>query len=107
MAADGIIGQRRAAGVRIDDLAKRNEAQLNERLETVTDTAYQAVALFQQRLHLFADRGAAEERRDKLAGTVRLIAAGKAAGMNTICAFSSFFAKVATDSAIPAAPQGC
>ncbi len=48
MAADGIIGQRRAAGVRIDDLAKRNEAQLNERLETVTDTAYQAVALFQR-----------------------------------------------------------
>ena len=45
MAADGIKGQGRAAAVGIDDLAERNQTQLNQRLESVADTAHQTIAV--------------------------------------------------------------
>ena len=65
MAADDVVGERRAVGIGIHDLAVGHKAELDERLEAVADAEHQAVALLEQRRHLLADGGAAEKGGDE------------------------------------------
>ena len=80
MPSDPVICQRRAGFIRIDDSSVRNQAQLDQRLEPVADTAHQAVPLLQQPGNLLPDCLVAEEGCNEFAAAIRLIAAGKAAG---------------------------
>ena len=80
VAADQVVGQGRAAGVGLNDLAVWDKAELDQRLEAVADAAHQAVAVFEQLHHRFGDLRVAEEGDDELGGTFRLVAAGEAAG---------------------------
>ena len=80
VAANGIEGQGGASIICIHDLAIRNKAQFNQRLESVTNTAHQTIPLFQKFGNLLFDGRIAEEGCDKLCRTVRLIATGKTAG---------------------------
>ena len=48
-------------------------------METVANTAHEAVAVVKQIGHTFADRGVAEESGDEFAAAVRFVAAGEAA----------------------------
>ena len=78
--ADGVEGQSGRVCVTVGDLAVGHQAQLDQCLEAVADTAHQTVATFQQIGHLFLDRCAAEEGGNKLTGSVGLVAAGESAG---------------------------
>ena len=80
VACDGVEGQRRAAFIRVDYLSIRNKAELDERLEAVADTRHKSVALLDQLHDILLDGGVAEEGGDELAGAVRLVTAGEAAG---------------------------
>lgn len=75
MASNGVEGQRRAAAVGIDNLAKRNQPQLNQRLEAIADAAHQTVAVLKQLVYPLFNLWIAEKSSDKFAGTFRLIAA--------------------------------
>ena len=77
MASNGVKGQRRAAAVGIDNLAKRNQPQLNQRLEAIADAAHQTVAVLKQLVYPLFNLWIAEKSSDKFAGTFRLIAAGE------------------------------
>ena len=80
MTADDVVGERRAVGIGIHDLAVGHKAELDERLEAVAHAEHQSVALFEEVRDLLLDRGVAEERRDELGTAVGLVAAGEAAG---------------------------
>ena len=45
---NGVVGQRGAACIGIDDLAVRNKAQLDQRLEAIADTTHQAITIIQE-----------------------------------------------------------
>ena len=97
VAADEVEGQRRAASSSVStDLAVGHQTQLDERLEAVADAAASGrraapAASWTPSL----DGGVAEERGDELAGAVRLVAAGEAAGQNDhLRALSDAFAKL-------------
>ena len=79
VAADGVVGQRRAVLVRVHDPAVGHEAELDERLEAVADAGHESAALVEEARDRVLHRAAAEEGRDELARAVRLVAAGEAA----------------------------
>ena len=66
--------------VRINNFSVRHKTQLYQRLKTVAYTAHKSAALIKHTAYRFLYRLAAEESRYKLAGAVRLVSAGKAAG---------------------------
>ena len=80
MARDIVEGQRCFTILSRADLAIGYQTQLDQRLETIADTADQTITLAQQLMHTVSDHGIAEERSDELTGTIGLIAAGEAAG---------------------------
>ncbi|MBQ5902782.1 MAG: V-type ATP synthase subunit A, partial [Alistipes sp.] len=80
VACDGVEGQGGAVCIGVDDLAVGYQAQLDQCLEAVADTAHQTVAVVQQLFNLLLDSGVAEESSDELCGAVGLVAAGEAAG---------------------------
>ena len=79
VAGNRVKGQRRTGRIGIDDLAKGHEAQLDQRLEAIADSAYEAIPLLQQLLDRLANCRIAEECRDKLCAAVRLVPAGETA----------------------------
>ncbi len=80
MAPDEVLCQRGAVRVHHGKLARRQEAGLHQRLEAVADAADQAFPGADQLVDGVHHRPAAQEGGDELAGAVRLIAAGEAAG---------------------------
>ena len=80
MAADGVVGQRRAFSGQRNDLSERNKTKLDERLESVADTYHQTVAGIEHFLNGVLDLRVAEERVDELCGALRLVAAAESAG---------------------------
>ena len=79
VAVHGVEGQRRVVGRDRADLAVGDKPQLDQRLEPVADAQRQAVALVQQAVDRVGHSRGAEERRDELGRTVRLVAAGETA----------------------------
>ena len=81
VAADGVEGQGGAGLVGVDDLAVGHQTQLDQRLEAVADAAASdRPGCSSRSVTRLLDGGVAEERGDELAGAVRLVAAGEAAG---------------------------
>ena len=77
---DGVEGQGGAGFIGVDDPAVGHQTQLNQGLEAVAYAADQAVPPLQQLGDALTDGGGAEEGGDELAGAVRLVATGEAAG---------------------------
>ena len=88
VSADGIIGQRRAVFIRVDDSAEGDQAELDQRLEAVADAEDQTAAHVEQIGHAVPDFRIADKGGYKLAGAVRLVAAGKTAGQEEHLRFS-------------------
>ena len=80
MPADRIEGKRGTLLVRRCDFPVRDETELDQRLESVADTANQAESGIQQICQRFADSPIAEERLNEFSGTIRFISAGESAG---------------------------
>ena len=80
MTAQSIEGQGGIVLADIHNAAVGHQSQLDQRLETVADAQHQAIAVVQQVSHSVRNPGAAEHGGDKFTGTVRLVAAGEAAG---------------------------
>ena len=80
VSADGVVGQRGAILIGVDDLTVRHKTKLDQRLEAVTDTCHQTVTVVQQIADLLLDCRIAEEGGNELTRAVGLVAARKAAG---------------------------
>ena len=80
MACDVIKGKCRAGLVGVRNSTEWNEAELDERLEAVADTAHKSVASVEKLGYGVLDRCSAEERGDELTRAVGLVAAREAAG---------------------------
>ena len=92
--SDSVISQCGAIFVSVNNLAERNKTQLNQRLETVANAAHQSVAVFKQIIYFCLNFFISEKRRNKLARTVRLIAARKTARNKDNLRFLDFLCKI-------------
>ena len=79
VAADRVEGQGRVVILKLGDLAVSDETELDECLEAVADTEDKAVAGIEQVGDRLSDLRVAEGGGNKLAGALRLVAAGEAA----------------------------
>src|SRR5699024_7152906 len=80
MAADGVISQCGGILFLTADLAVGNKSQLDQRLETVTDSKGKTVSLVQELHDSFFDLRVLERCGKEFRGAVRLVACGKSAG---------------------------
>ena len=86
MAADRIKGQGRAVAACLTDFTVGHQSELNQRLESVTNTQHQAVTVIQQIHDCLFDALVFKGRLNELAGAVRLVTAGKSARQhNHLC----------------------
>ena len=82
MATQGVEGQGRVVLLNLGNPAIGHQPQLDQRLEAVANAQHQAIPSFQQLGNRLGYSGIAEGSSDKLAGAIRLVAAGKAAGQH-------------------------
>ena len=80
VSGNGIEGKGGTILIRIHDLAIGNQPQLDQCLETVADTAHEAVPLGKELHDSLPDPLVAEEGGNELGGTVRLISSGETSG---------------------------
>ena len=80
MPSYGVEGKRGGIGVGVAYLAVRQKSEFYQRLESVADTAHKSVALVEKAHYAVLNLRSAEERRNELAASVRLVASGKPAG---------------------------
>ena len=82
MAANQVEGQSGTALVQVPNLAIGHQTQLHQRLEAVADAQHQAVPVPEQVVDRVLEPLTAQEGGDELAGALRLVAAGEAAGQD-------------------------
>ena len=77
MTSDGVVSQRRRISLLLCDLAIWNQSQLDECLESVTDTKCQTIAFIQKLHDLFTDLFIAERIRKEFGTSFRFITGRK------------------------------
>ena len=80
MTSDFVVSKCRAFLGKRYDMTERNKSEFDKRLETVTDTNHQTVALVKHILHTVRDFRITEERVDELCRTLGFITAAETAG---------------------------
>jgi hypothetical protein len=98
VAAYKIIGQGGAFRVHRSNAPVGQKPELYKRLEAVAYTQHQPVTFEKKVVHRFGKSFSPEKGGYELTRTVRLIAAGKAAGSTSICASLIAFSSARADS---------
>ena len=80
MTTDFVERERRAVFVGVYYFAERYETELDYRLESVANAAHKSFANLEELVCGFFYCTVAEERRDELAASVRLVSAGESTG---------------------------
>ena len=92
MASDGVEGQSRCIRILSNDLAARYQSELDQCLETITDTKSQSITLVQKLHYCFLDLLILESSCEEFCRSIRLISCGESTREHDdLCITDSFF----------------
>lgn len=97
VAANLVIRQRRRVLVGVYDVAKRHEAQLDERLESVANAEHEAVSVVEKVVDCFFQARIFEKRNDELGRSVGLVSSRETPGRKIICEARICCSKISAD----------